>query len=583
MESRLREMELRIEALEAAVFAAEDRVATPAPSDTSPVVAAETSPPDDTAAAGRPRLHFASLIGRLFMGMAGAFLLRAAVDDGLLPPTAGFALGLAYAAGWLLLANRCHGVVGSRRGLVHGMLAALIAYPLLGESGAAKQLVSPVVALASTGAITVGFLIVAGRLNRQILALSAVFGAAAVGTSLYWSSEAKAAACLTLIAVSVMSYMTGHRRSWQAPRWIAASWANIILFLPLLHASGSPDRLEGGYPTATLVLLLAVGQFVVFVGLFSRSMLFRRRPLGAFEILQTFATMVLAFGSALVMARIESAYAIGIGFSALLTGAALYAFSFFKVQDSFGKGAEFYYHSTLAVLLVLTGAAFLPSGGYVGALWMGMALLMAIPGARRSRLTLRYHGAAVTLSAMLATGMLMAAHPPLTSTVVAPLLEPDRLVVMGLVFVCGWVLASTPLPHDAAWTRRLPTALVFGASALLGTGLLAQVAALITGGGQVLDPGVTAVIRTLAGCATAILLMAMVRLLRRPEPAWLVMPLLFALGFKVIFEDLNVGSSGLRFVGFLAYGATWIAAARTVRFSRTAADNAVSALDSEGD
>ena len=567
MESRITELERRIEALEAAVFADRDIVAASPPPTAEPVPSPTTSPIDR-----RPRLHFASLIGRLFMGLAGAFLLRAAVDDGLFPPAVGFALGLGYAAGWLVWADRFHGIEGSRRGLLHGMLAALIAYPLLWESGVARQLVTPVVALASTGLITAGFLFVAIRLNRQLIAVSAVLGTAAVGTAVYWGTESKSAACLMLIIVGILCVAAAPRRRWQAPQWIAASWANLVLFLPLLHAFGSPDRLEGGYPAPLVVLLLAAGQFVVYVSLFSRGMLNRSRPVGVFEVLQTIATMLLAFGSALVMTRSSGMAAMGIGVGALLCGGLLYAFSFGRVQSTHGKGAEFYYHSTLAVLLVLTGAAFLPAGGFVGALWMGLALLMSALGARRSRLTLRYHGAAVTLTAIFATGILMAAFPPLSATVATPLFAPAPLLVMGLVFVCGWVLASTPLPDDAAWTRRLPTALVFGASALLGTGLLAQTAGRIAGGGGILEPGVIAVIRTLAGCATAILLMAMVRVLRRPEPAWLVMPLLFLLGIKLVVEDLNVGSSGLRFVGFLIYGATWIAAARTVRHAKADLD-----------
>ncbi len=569
MDAKTRELERRIAALEAAVFPDEAVVAEAAP------VAAPISPASSEAAPvvdTRPRLHYASLIGRLFIGLAGAFLLRAAVDDGVLAPGMGFALGLAYAAGWLVWADRCRRVAGSRRGLVHGLLAALIAYPLLWESGAAKGHVDPAIALACAGLVTVAFVFVADRLERQVLAGVAVGGAMVVGSAIYWGTDAKAAACLLLIITSALGAASWYGRRWPAPAWLAAPWANIVLLLPLLHAAGSPERTEGGYPAAAVVLLLAGGQFVLAVGMFSRTMLSMRRSVGPFGILQTLTTMGLAFGAAKVAARSGDTAAMAIGAGALAAGAAMYAFSFAGVQRTHGKGAEFYYHSTLAVLLVLTGAAFLPAGGWVGALWMGLALVLSLLGARRSRLTLRYHGAAITLASILATGVLTASLPALSSTDAAPLLELHRLVVTAMVFVCGWVLASTALPVDAAWTRRLPTAVVFGASALLGLGLLAQVAGRIGGWADAGDPGLIAVVRTLAGCLTAVLLMAMVRILKRPEPGWLVMPLLFALGAKVILEDLGAGSSGLRFIGFLAYGATWIGAARTVRFTRKAVE-----------
>lgn len=567
MEERLRALEQKIANLEAVVFSADPPLSAVG---TGPV---EISSPDPVAGtadaeAGRTRLHFASLIGRLFLGLAGAFLLRAAVDDGLVPPPVGFALGLAYAAGWLLWSNHFRNVTGSRRGLIHGLLAALIAYPLIAESSVVREFVAPVVALAAAGLITAAFLVVAARLNRQFLAILSTLGALGIGTAVYFGTAAKAPACLLLIAAAALAMMVKNRRPWPASAWIAAIWTNLLLVLPLVHVARSPELTAGGYPDAPLVMALTAGQFVFCVGMFSRRMLRLPDGVGFFEILQTLATMMLAFGAFLVVGRQGSGYALSIGLAALALGAGLYAYSFLGVQKTHGRKEEFYYHSTLALLLVLTGAAFLPSDGPVDTLWMGLALALSAIGARRTRLTLRYHGAAVTLTAILAAGLLVAALPPLTAANAFPLLVPYRLVAAAMVFACGWVLASTPLPADAAWTRRLPTALVFGISAVLGSGLLAQVAVHVVSGGDHPEPGMTALIRTLSGCATAVLMMAMARLLRRPEPGWLVIPLLFALGFKVIIEDLAAGSSGYRFLAFLAYGATWIAAARSVRFSR---------------
>jgi len=47
-----------------------------------------------------------SLVGRLFIVLGGAYMLRAMTDAGTIPPAAGVALGLAYGLVWLGLSDR---------------------------------------------------------------------------------------------------------------------------------------------------------------------------------------------------------------------------------------------------------------------------------------------------------------------------------------------------------------------------------------------------------------------------------------------------------------------------------------------
>src|SRR5579863_244350 len=47
-----------------------------------------------------------SALGRLLLGIAGAYLLRAITEAGLVPQLAGTILGLLYAAGWLVSSAR---------------------------------------------------------------------------------------------------------------------------------------------------------------------------------------------------------------------------------------------------------------------------------------------------------------------------------------------------------------------------------------------------------------------------------------------------------------------------------------------
>ena len=71
-------------------------------------------------------------LGRLLLGLAGAYLLRAITEAGILPELTGTLLGLLYAGGWLVASIRT--AASNRLSLaLEGMTASAIAAPLLGS------------------------------------------------------------------------------------------------------------------------------------------------------------------------------------------------------------------------------------------------------------------------------------------------------------------------------------------------------------------------------------------------------------------------------------------------------------------
>src|SRR5512142_1776934 len=103
MTERFGEIERRLDALEKRIRRMEERlpaetVAAFPESEAVPPPAAETS----TLASG----SLLALLGRTVLALGGGFLIRALTESGALSTGLGVALGLAYGAGWLLLALR---------------------------------------------------------------------------------------------------------------------------------------------------------------------------------------------------------------------------------------------------------------------------------------------------------------------------------------------------------------------------------------------------------------------------------------------------------------------------------------------
>jgi len=103
--STIHALEQRVRVLEARPPGATD-MAVPEivtdPSGSQPVL-------PGTRRAGRDRddpIAILSLIGRLFLVLAGGFFLRAMTESGLMPPQVGIALAFVYGLLWLVLADR---------------------------------------------------------------------------------------------------------------------------------------------------------------------------------------------------------------------------------------------------------------------------------------------------------------------------------------------------------------------------------------------------------------------------------------------------------------------------------------------
>ena len=151
------------------------------------------------------------------------------------------------------------------------------------------------------------------------------------------------------------------------------------------------------------VQLLLLGGYVFSVAIRT---LFRGREINVFEAVQVIAALAIGFGGAVIVARsagMGGGLLVAMG---LVSGAACYAAAFAFVARRQGLHQNFYFYSSLGVILVLAGSAL----GLRNAapLWAMLAVAAAWTATRAHRVTLTVHAAVYFLAAAAASGLLTA-------------------------------------------------------------------------------------------------------------------------------------------------------------------------------
>ena len=169
VDTRLDGIDRRLEALERRLLALEGSPTAASAGARLESVAAAIAAPDVDA------VTILALIGRTFVILAGAYLLRAVTESGVVSHTAGVALGLAYASAWPLIADR----VAARSTLAatfYGACGVLVGMPLVWEAATRFALIGPVAAALLLAALAALVLAVSWHRQLQPLAWIATLG-----------------------------------------------------------------------------------------------------------------------------------------------------------------------------------------------------------------------------------------------------------------------------------------------------------------------------------------------------------------------------------------------------------------------
>ena len=556
-EARLAGVERALAALEARIEALEGQPRV------APVPAAPPAADlPEVRVAGADLVGVLALAGRTFVVIAGAYLLRALTESGAIGRTAGVALGLAYAVVWTLVAWR----VAPRQPLsatFFGACTVLAGFPLLWEATTRFGLLTARAGAAALAAMAALVLVTAWRQNLHALAWIATIGAGGLACVLLVMTGAPVAFAVVLIGLGVAALWLGYDREWTALRWPVALLADLaVVGLAGLALTTTPR--DAPFVVIAVQVLLLAGYF----GSIAIRTLVRGRDVLPFEVVQTGAMLVAGLGGAMYVAWHTGLGTLALGLALVLLAQASYGVAFAFVDRRQGRGANFYFYTSLALVFALAGLGLLFRGPALGVLWAALAILAGWAARRFGRGTLAVHSVVYVLAATVPSGLASASWAGLFASSDAAW-APARLAAWAVLVAIGlcWLL-TTPLHGRAAGlgpdVSRWVLACLIAASAA-GVSVVVARALLPAGWGAPLVAAMVATVRTGVLAVAAIVVAWLGRRAVTHEFGALLYPVLAWGALKLLIEDFRTSPPLLLVVAFALYGGALILGPRIAR------------------
>lgn len=501
-----------------------------------------------------------ALLGRTLLVLAGAFLLRALTDAGRLDAGPGVLLGLAFAATWIVMADRAGGRGNGSSAAFHGLAFVLIAFPLLFEATTRFHFLNPAAVAAGLGGCTAIALAVAWRRRLQGLAWVATLGVLATAGALAVATAEMGPFALFLIVLGVAALWFGYVLDWTVLRWPVALFADLAVVILSLRAAtvGAADTPGMAFGAQTLLLAAYLGSFA------TRTLLLNRDVI-PFEVAQSIGASIVGLGGAAFLTQVGNGGGVPLGAATLALAAGCYAAAAIFVERRQRRRRNYYFYTSAGLVFTLAGCALALPPAAVGPAYAVLGVVAASAGRLFTRATYRAHAAAYLTAAVVVTGLL----PQVLYGLGLPLV-PGRsasAAALGVLALCGvamWGLAPDAASFAPSPWRRVPRLIVL---VLALGGLLGAVSSFLfpPGGPDAAAPGLVAAVRT-ALLVVGVLTLALAdRIWAFPEGGWLVYPLLFLAGAKFVLEDVRAGQTSTLFVGFALYGLALIAGPRLRR------------------
>ena len=503
-----------------------------------------------------------TLIGRLFLILAGGFFLRAMTEAGVFAAPIGIASAFVYALVWLYMTDRSARRPQSSGAPFYAIGAAMVAFPLLVEATARFKVIGVSGSVLGLLLLTAAFLAVAARQRMHVVAWVAVVAALPTSAILALKTGVAAPYILYLIALGVATVWLAYSYGWTLIRWpvaLACDFAvAVVTFRALAPGQGGVSR---------VVVLLQMVLVGAYLGSIAVRTLLRDRNVTLFEVTQTVLALVIGFGGAVLLTRSAEVVPVAMGLASLVFGAACYALAFKFVGRHTGHERNVHFYMSLALVLVLAGLALDLPQAWMGTVSALFAVLVAWAWSRQGRPDLLVHAAVYVAAAAVATGALDYATRSLLASP-ASWVPPDALMSLVVVVAafCAYFAAGRPRPEGgvvaSAIRCALALALVWVASGWV-TGYLGFLAARTTG--ATVDLGALATVRTGVLAAATLLVAAVARRERFHEWAWIVYPMLVFTGLKMVGQDFKHSRPATLFIALALFGVALILAPRLRR------------------
>lgn len=511
------------------------------------------------------------LFGRLLLVLGGGFLLRTFTEAGMLGALPGVALGLAYAAVWIALADRA-GRKGRRLDAAfHGVGAALVAFPLIVETTIRFGVLDHRIAAALLFAGSVLGLGAAWRGRSRATAWIYSTAPVLAAVVLIFAGKSLLPYAWLLLALGPVTIMTAYARGWRFVPWPVAGAANLVVLFSL-QLAGTGGTPEGAIPAPTpgQAQTVALALLVLYAGLFSATILLGRRRVGAFETVQSAAAIVLGLGGAVRMAAMTGRGEWILGVVAVVAAGVSYTLAFLFVDRRSEDRKNFYYFAWLGPAFLVSASLIMAEGHLLALLWVALALACGVVGSRYNRFTLRLQSALYALLAAIQGGVVSHGWQAFVGSArdaVSPVAIITLVVCAGLVV--DYIVLGIGRRTDDPRRRILPHLTTAGLAVLgLGAAILKLAGGPLAGPAESVDAAMVAVMRTVVIALAIIALVVATKRWGRPEFLWISFPLILFGAAKLLFEDLPRGRPATVTVGLVAYGLALLLASR---FRRPAA------------
>ena len=568
MEDRLRAIENTVAEILARLERLEDRIESrtarettaPAPLVGAVAVSSDSKPVSPNGALFARLLQ---LVGRTFLVLGLAFLIRALSDGKVLSTDVGIVLALAVAIVCLGLSYRAGRLENKLSAAFHALTAGLIAYPLAYEASTRLRAISISSAAAVVAGVTLLLFIVAWRHRLVTLAWLGVAFCLLTTLGLMQAAGLSTELMFVLLLVAVATLWLAESCSWNGPRWPSV----LLLDAVVLRSVLSPAHNRGADRSALLIGIIAsMTVMLLTLASVTHRTFASKKPVTAFYVIQTFAGLSIG-----VVATLYASAAYGwntspAGVVILTFSAAAMMVSILIVpKQNLGSRDYFFYLATSAGLLFVGGA--LATGGELrGLLWGAIGLLAAGLGHRLRRVSLSAYGAAFIWAGAASSSLFnVVSYGFFRSAPLVKMPNVEGIILLAPALITYFVIATTPskLAMRVSVTR-------FPASATLFLCAI-SFAALIVDGARVIlgvrgsNPAFVAMGRSLALVAMATSLAAAHRTVRWPELAWIAYLILGLGGIKLLVEDLPKGRALTLLIAFAAYGIGLIVTQKLLR------------------
>ncbi|HBY60020.1 MAG TPA: hypothetical protein DEH78_09370, partial [Solibacterales bacterium] len=359
------------------------------------------APGGGSAALAPQTAALAPLFGWAFLGLSGAYLLRAATEAGTVPMLAGVAAGVIYSGWWLLLAAR---VAASKpvATTVYAVTGVLVLAPLLWEATIRFQVFSATAASVVLVAFAAFGLAVGWRHNLTGIACVATLTGLFTPMALFRETHDGAAWAMSVLAIAAAVEFSACRDHWLGLRWIAAGVADVTVLLLTVLVTLRADQT---YAAPPFVLGAQIALLLIYLASTVDRTVIRKLPITWFEVVQAGAAFLVGVGGALRLADTTVIGWMPVGIFCLAAAAACYAISFALLERPSLPSRNFYAYSTYALLLTMAGCRVLAAGERVALAWALLALCLMTVALMTGRRTLKLHASAMLALAAGAAGV----------------------------------------------------------------------------------------------------------------------------------------------------------------------------------